>query len=119
MATLKNECATVQDIVTAQFKRLKKVRILEAGCGSNSAFTFQKNAYIVGIDISERQLQLNTSLDEKHQGDLQHYSFPPNSFDIIICWNVLEHLQHPESVLLIFQSGSPSRYNDSCLAQPV
>ena len=38
MATLKAECASVRDIVAEQFERLEKVRILEAGCGSNSAF---------------------------------------------------------------------------------
>ena len=99
MANLKPECAAVQDIVTAQFHRLDRVRVLEAGCGSNSAFRFEPNVHITGLDLSESQLQRNTTLDEKHQGDLQTYAFPAGSFDMIICWNVLEHLPQPEKAL--------------------
>ena len=95
MPTLKEECAQVRDIVGEQFNRLAKVCILEAGCGSNSAFEIPDNAHIVGLDVFARQLESNGSLDEKHQGDFQDYTFPSNSFDVIICWNVLEHLPRP------------------------
>ena len=99
MAHLKPERACVKDIVTGQFERLEKVRVLEAGCGSNSALEMQDNAYVVGLDISEQQLKMNDGLDEKHQGDLQYYTFPIESFDLIVCWNVLEHLPEPERAL--------------------
>lgn len=85
--------------MSAQFKRLDKVRILEAGSGSNSAFDFADNSYLVGLDIEQQQLERNETLDEKHQGDVQNYSFPPDSFDMIICWNVLEHLPRPDKAL--------------------
>lgn len=76
--------------------------ILEAGCGSNSAFRFPQNVHIIGLDVSERQLQLNEKLAERHLGDVQSYVFPPNCFDMIVCWNVLEHLQEPEKALRNF-----------------
>ena len=99
MAHLKPECGCVKDIVAGQFERLEKVRVLEAGCGSNAAFEMQDNAYVVGLDISEQQLKLNDGLDEKHLGDLQYYTFSSESFDLIVCWNVLEHLLEPERAL--------------------
>jgi SAM-dependent methyltransferase len=75
------------------------VAVLEAGCGSASFFRFEPTAHLVGIDISEKQLSRNTSLGETICGDIQHYEFQPSTFDIIVCWNVLEHLSQPELAL--------------------
>lgn len=79
-----------------------KIRILEAGCGSMTHIHFGENAHITGIDISEMQLLRNQDIDERIVGDIQIYDFQPSSFDIIICWNVLEHLQNPTAALSRF-----------------
>ena len=47
------------------------IKVLEAGCGAKSHIKFKQNAYIVGIEISEKQLQRNTTVDEKILGDIQ------------------------------------------------
>ncbi|MBN1126259.1 MAG: class I SAM-dependent methyltransferase [Sedimentisphaerales bacterium] len=73
--------------------------ILEAGCGSRSHVTFPSTSRIVGIDISEKQLVRNDALDERICGDIQEHDFPPHSFDVIICWDVLEHLKEPTRAL--------------------
>ena len=99
MVNLKPECASVRYIVEEQFECREKVRILEAGCGSSSALKIPDNAYVVGVDISEQQLRKNELLDERHHGDIQNYTFAEESFDMIICWNVLEHLPKPERAL--------------------
>src|SRR5271156_2761637 len=78
------------------------VRVLEAGCGSASNLKFGRQVRLVGIDISEKQLARNTVLHEKIAGDIQRYEFPPDSFDAIICWDVLEHLSQPELALQQF-----------------
>src|SRR5215831_13985930 len=78
------------------------VRLLEAGCGSASNLSFGKQVWLVGIDISERQLARNTLLHEKIAGDIQRYEFSPESFDAIVCWDVLEHLSQPELALRQF-----------------
>lgn len=75
------------------------INILEAGCGSISYFRFNEKAHITGIDISERQLSRNRSIEMGVVGDIQVYDFQPSSFDVVICWNVLEHVQHPELAL--------------------
>ena len=70
-------------------------RILEAGGGSASHLKIPDAACLIGIDVSEKQLQRNNVLDEKILGDVQTYALPESDFDIIICWDVLEHLPRP------------------------
>ena len=78
------------------------IKVLEAGCGSTSRLHFQKEVYMVGIDISEKQLERNANLNEKILGDIQDYDFQSDSFDVIVCWDVLEHLPKPENALRRF-----------------
>lgn len=78
------------------------IQVLEAGCGSLSHFHFDRETRLVGIDISEEQLRWNTVLDESIVGDIQYFSFPPSSFDIVVCVDVLEHLPKPELALRNF-----------------
>ena len=75
------------------------IQVLEAGCGSMSKVNLGKNVRMVGIDISEKQLDRNEVLHEKILGDVHTYPLPRRSFDIIICWDVLEHLENPRKAL--------------------
>lgn len=79
-----------------------RMRILEAGCGSRSNIRFGDGVHWVGIDISAAQLERNSGLHEKIQGDLQVHRFEPSSFDMIVCWDVLEHLDLPPEALQRF-----------------
>jgi len=92
----------VQAIVDKMFADGDAVRVLEAGCGSRSFIQFGPKAYLAGIDISKEQLQKNTVLQEKILGDIETFPLAPASFDIVICWDVLEHLEHPELALKNF-----------------
>jgi 2-polyprenyl-3-methyl-5-hydroxy-6-metoxy-1,4-benzoquinol methylase len=77
--------------------------VLEAGCGSISQVELQ-NCYVVGLDLSRRQLDKNPRLDEKLCGDLHTFETPDwqGRFDLIVCWMVLEHLHHPGGVVAKF-----------------
>ena len=75
------------------------VRVLEAGCGSATHINISCDAHLIGIDISEKQLERNPALDEKILGDIQTYALPESDFDVIVCWDVLEHLPHPTRAL--------------------
>lgn len=74
-------------------------RVLEAGCGSASHINFPENTILSGIDISKKQLDRNTHMHEKIVGDLQTYRLRENAYDMIVCWDVLEHLPEPVKAL--------------------
>src|SRR5581483_9567168 len=99
---MSNPIDDVQRLIDEYLASHHDVTILEAGCGSMSKVNFGVNARTVGIDISEQQLRRNTELDEKILGDLHTYPLPQKNFDIIICWDVLEHLEGPRQVLRNF-----------------
>lgn len=83
-------------------------RVLEAGCGSISHIPIPDDATVIGIDVSDRQLQRNARLNESILGDIQTFPIPGESFDLIVCWDVLEHLPDPRKALLnLFQALRP------------
>ena len=60
---------------------------------------------VTGIDLSPERLARNTHIQEKIVGDLHSYPLPPDAFDVIVSWDVLEHLSDPERALEnLFQS---------------
>lgn len=91
--------ARLQEVVDGLLAGRRDLRVLEAGCGSTSHLKMPPGSRVVGIDISEAQLRRNTHLVEKIQGDLETYPFAPDDFDLIICWDVLEHLPHPQRAI--------------------
>jgi len=92
----------LQDALDRQFQVKSNVIILEAGCGSGSRIRLPENSRIVGIDISQEELDKNTVVHEKIVGDVQTHEFPADSFDLIVCWDVLEHLPEPGLALDLF-----------------
>jgi ubiquinone/menaquinone biosynthesis C-methylase UbiE len=99
---MSQEEQNLQTFLDAEVFRRPSLRVLEAGCGSASNLRLPDQVWLVGVDISEKQLARNTTLHEKVVGDIQRYEFPPDSFDAIICWDVLEHLAQPELALRQF-----------------
>ena len=78
------------------------LNILEAGCGSTSKIHLKNVSKITGIDISKKQLNCNTVIHEKILGDIQTYKLSASTYDVIVCWNVLEHLKKPKLAVLNF-----------------
>ncbi len=75
------------------------VRVLDVGCGDRLRVKIPEPIYLVGIDTSPEQLERNTIAHERILGDVETYFFEPCSFDVIVCWDVLEHLPNPNRVL--------------------
>jgi SAM-dependent methyltransferase len=96
------EIRKLQSYLDGELSDRQPVCVLEAGCGSSTYLNFGKQARLVGIDISKKQLDRNDLLCEKILGDIQRYDLPPESFDVVICWDVLEHLPEPELAVLRF-----------------
>jgi SAM-dependent methyltransferase len=90
------EIARLQTVVDGYLNGRNEVSVLEAGCGSATRLNLHGKAKVVGLDVSEQQLARNTQLDERILGDVETYPLPANRFDMVVCWNVLEHVPHPD-----------------------
>lgn len=94
-----------QQVLDSLLANVPAPKILEAGCGSATHYQFKTNSELVGIDISQKQLDHNKAISEKILGDIQTYDLSDSNFDAVICHFVLEHLDHPEKALVNFIRG--------------
>ena len=81
-----------------------QLAVYEAGGGSTSFLPLDvlRRAHITVVDIDEEQIRNNDYAQERILGDIQTYRFSPDSFDLIICYNVVEHLSDVEAALQRF-----------------
>ncbi len=77
----------------------RPLRVLEAGGGSATHVKMPFGTSYTVIDISPEQLVRNTYAEEKLLGDLETFDFGERRFDVIVCWDVLEHLSNPAAAL--------------------
>jgi SAM-dependent methyltransferase len=75
------------------------IDVLDAGGGAASNAPLPKDARITVIDISVEQLERNTDAAEKLLGDLETFDFGDRQFDLVVMWDVLEHLGRPEMAI--------------------
>jgi SAM-dependent methyltransferase len=75
--------------------------IYEAGGGSTSFLPLDvlRRADVTVVDIDPEQLRNNDYAQTTILGDIQTYRFAPDSFDLVICYNVIEHLADVEAAL--------------------
>ncbi|HAQ20956.1 MAG TPA: class I SAM-dependent methyltransferase [Prolixibacteraceae bacterium] len=90
------------ELIEKYFTNHSEIRVLDAGCGSEVHLELSKKLKITGLDISIEQLERNNYISDKICTDLQTYNFQDSSFDVIICWYVLEHIKYPRNVILKF-----------------
>jgi 2-polyprenyl-3-methyl-5-hydroxy-6-metoxy-1,4-benzoquinol methylase len=81
-----------------------KLAIYEAGGGSTSFLPLEVlgRSHVTVVDIDEDQIRNNNYAQETILGDVQSHRFAPNSFDLVICYNVIEHLPDVEAALSLF-----------------
>jgi len=81
-----------------------ELAIYEAGGGSTSFLPLEvlRRAHVTVVDIDEDQIRNNDYAQETILGDVQKHRFAPGSFDLVICYNVIEHLPDVEAALLRF-----------------
>jgi len=59
-------------------------------------------AHVTVVDIDEDQILNNDYAQETILGDIQRHRFQPETFNLVICYNVIEHLADVEAALLGF-----------------
>jgi 2-polyprenyl-3-methyl-5-hydroxy-6-metoxy-1,4-benzoquinol methylase len=99
--------------------QLESLNVLEAGCGAKSNLDL-KSCAVIGIDISQNQLDRNRSLQVKICADLHTYENEAwrHGVDLIVCWDVLEHLETPRRVLEKFREWTKPEVGRLVLALP-
>lgn len=82
-----------------------RLAIYEAGGGSSSFLPTDVlgRSHVTVVDIDADQVRNNTYADEAILGDVQTYRFAPETYDVVICYNVIEHLPDVEAALLNFR----------------
>ena len=93
----------VHEILSAELNSAE-LAVYEAGGGATSflPLDIMRRAHVTVVDIDETQNLNNDYADEKILGDIQTYRFQPESFDLVICYNVIEHLPDVQAALLRF-----------------
>lgn len=81
-------------------------RVLDAGCGTgygSNILAESGAAEVVGLDIDSAVLE--AARESAHRlvslevGDVRKLPFPDASFDLAVCFEVIEHVDEPETVL--------------------
>ena len=88
--------ARAQALVTERLTQRREPRVLEAGCGARAHLTYPSHARVLGVDLALSQLRRNTSTTQLARGDVMHLPVATASTDLVVCWDVLEHLGAPE-----------------------
>jgi SAM-dependent methyltransferase len=103
MGEARDSLLAVHDVLEASLPATG-LAIYEAGGGSTSYLPLgvTRRAHTTVVDIDETQILNNDYADEKILGDIQTHRFGPNSFDLVICYNVIEHLPDVEAALTGF-----------------
>jgi SAM-dependent methyltransferase len=78
-----------------------RLAVYEAGGGATSFLPLDvlRRSHVTLVDIDEEPIRNNDYAQERILGDIQSHRFPQDSFDLIICYNVIEHLNDVEAAL--------------------
>lgn len=88
--------------------------VLELGCGegfvSGQLCTKERGGAYVGVDANTKDVEnLRTKFPavEAHEGSIYDLSFLGRTFDVVVCAEVLEHLDDPDAALAQISSVRP------------
>ena len=91
------------NVVVSTIRPLQIEKILDAGSGEGFILNKLQSEKIgkiyEGIDASEAAIELGHDLYPKlklNKGDIYALPFADNSFDLVICTEVLEYLENPK-----------------------
>jgi SAM-dependent methyltransferase len=88
--------ARAQALVTRALTGSAAPRVIEAGCGARAHLAYPAGARVLGIDILRSQLLRNDEAFRLAQGDVTALPVASASADLVVCWDVLEHVPAPD-----------------------
>ncbi len=84
----------------------KSKKVLDAGCGRGEYTWFIKAKEVVGVDAKKKELEIARIRAPRKisyiYADLDNIPFPRDSYDTILCYMVMEHLQYPQKTIKEF-----------------
>lgn len=87
-------------------KYIKNKIILDAGCGCGygTSFITKYAAKTIGIDISQEAIDYATARFKKdnnefYKMDCYALKFPDETFDVVVAFELIEHIEHPAKFL--------------------
>jgi 2-polyprenyl-6-hydroxyphenyl methylase/3-demethylubiquinone-9 3-methyltransferase len=81
-------------------------RVADLGCGGGllAVPLLDKGANVTGVDISAASIAVASEASGRRGeflvGDICHLPFPPDSFDLVLLMDVIEHIEQAEQVLM-------------------
>jgi len=82
---------------------LEKLRVADVGCGPGTTLSWLSHVpRIVGIDRAALCLELareRAPTAELVQGNAEHLPLKAEQFDLVLCLDILEHLEHPDKAV--------------------
>ena len=93
----------IHQILGAELPK-RSIEVYEAGGGSTSFLPADvlARAHVTVVDIDKAQLRKNDYAQRKILGDIQTYRFASGSFDLVTCYNVIEHIPDVAAALTGF-----------------
>jgi 2-polyprenyl-3-methyl-5-hydroxy-6-metoxy-1,4-benzoquinol methylase len=88
--------ARAQALVSGHLATRDDARVVEAGCGARSHLSYPSGARVLGLDILRAQLLRHAGTASLVQADVTALPVASAAVDLVVCWDVLEHLAAPE-----------------------
>jgi SAM-dependent methyltransferase len=81
-----------------------EIAVYEAGGGASSYLpaALLRRSRVTVVDIDPTQITNNAYAETRICGDVQTHRLPPDSIDLVTCYNVIEHLPNVEAALGCF-----------------
>lgn len=80
----------------------REARMVDLGCGNGWILGHSGNVSPVAVDISHLNCKLttqNTASTKAIQADAQNIPLQNESFDLVVCTDLIEHVPHPTAVV--------------------
>jgi SAM-dependent methyltransferase len=89
----------LQAFLDTQFSCLPRPEVMDVGCGGAMRVKFPTGAVFNGIDISAESAARNSAISSIIIGDIQQCPLPRRAYDVVVCWELLEHVRDPLAAL--------------------